>query len=649
MYRIKEITLENFKFFYDKVSIDFGSKNILLYGENGSGKSSLYWSLYTFLQSAFKHDDAEISKYFNQRHDENLINRYASDDAESSISVIYENTGVEPSTFTTRIISLTNITTKTDKLVEETTLASDFIDHKVLSRIYAYYHKEKIDLFNFFHHELFSFINFRIELNGSKNAETWWSYFQNGISPKPKMNEPIYKDFQANLMKFNEELNYYLTNIQQLANEHLEKRFEEKFRIKLEYRNATYNDFKPDTKGRSWKMKLPQIVLSVELVTPLITNPAKKIVDSPQSFLNEAKLSIIALAMRLAILDEKFVHDYPKVLVLDDMLMSMDMSNREFILGILLENYLPDYQILFFTHQRGLFEDARIFIENHYAEKARISGVTDRKKQKEAWKDSWKLIEMYEVENGRDIPIPYITEYESNIQKSLKYFKEQIDYNACGNNLRMVLEEFFRNHLPHKYFVNETGNPISAKSLMLDALLTKAREYFTYVGFDITPLDKLDRYRVRSLNPTSHYNPKTDYFKRELKEIFSILQLLKGNRNEALLCKDHKIKFDIQTTSGKTYSYTAILLDDICFYQKNDGSASFFIDIDERGYALEKCVEGANETIFNPQQQVKGTLQKIYNETIEYINKTETAIIEIDMYSIFKNENGICLNDLKRY
>ena len=69
MQKISKITLNNFKFFYGKVSIDFNRKNILIYGENGSGKSSIYWSLYTFLQSVFK-DNAEIRKYFEPKHPE---------------------------------------------------------------------------------------------------------------------------------------------------------------------------------------------------------------------------------------------------------------------------------------------------------------------------------------------------------------------------------------------------------------------------------------------------------------------------------------------------------------------------------------------------------------------------------------------------
>lgn len=650
MQRIKKLSLENFKFFYGKVDIDFERKHVLLYGENGSGKSSIYWALYTFLQSVFKTDDAEIRKYFEPAHDENLINRFADNAATSSIVMEFED---EHKASARREISLTTINTKSDKLVLEATLGSDFIDHKVLSRIYAYYHKEEIDLFDFFYHHLMSFINLREELikpgetRGSKNSETWWNYVSAGLSPQPKMREQVYKDFQGVITKFNTEFDYYLKQIEQRTNRHLAEKFEEKFKIKFEYRNAIYNDFKPGSKGRSWKIKPPQIIMSVELITDLITDPNKKIIESPQSFLNEAKLSSLALAMRLAILDEKFVAEYPKVLVLDDALMSMDMSNREFILGILFENYLNDYQILFFTHQRGLFEDARVFIENYYAEKARAAGK-NKEEQKNAWKEEWKLIEMYETENDKKIPIPQIQPYESSLQKALKYFKQQIDYNACGNNLRIALEEFFRGYLPHRYFVDGAGQPVSPNSMMLDGLLVKAREYFTYVGFDTTPLDKLDRYRVRSLNPSSHFNPRTEYFKKELQEIFSILDGLKKNLHEATLTKDKKITFAIQTQSGRTLTYTAILLDGISLYQKSDGTASFYKDTDERGYVMIGCTENNVTTILNHNIN-RCTLQALYNDTIAYINRTEVSIVAADMYAVFKDENGQTLEQLKKY
>jgi hypothetical protein len=254
---------------------------------------------------------------------------------------------------------------------------------------------------------------------------------------------------------------------------------------------------------------------------------------------------------------------------------------------------------------------------------------------------------MYETENDLGIPSPKIQPYESSLQKALKYFREPIDYNSCGNNLRIALEEFFRTFIPSKYFINDKNEQIQATSLTLDPLLVKAREYFNYVSFDTTPLDKLDRYRVRSLNPSSHYNPKTEYFKKELLEIFSILDSLKKNKNGSVVAKDKKINFEIKTQSGKSFIYTAILLDNICLYQKSDGSASFYKDSDERAYAMIGFTEDNTSTTILTHEINRCNLQTLYADTVTYINRSQVAIVETDIYKFFSDENGNTLEQLK--
>ena len=114
MHRISKLTLKNFKFFYGSVEIPFDRKNVLLYGENGSGKSSIYWALYTFLQSVFKTDPAQITKYFDPRHNQNLVNRFARDNAESAIIIEFED---ESQSVTKKQISLRANNTKVGGLV----------------------------------------------------------------------------------------------------------------------------------------------------------------------------------------------------------------------------------------------------------------------------------------------------------------------------------------------------------------------------------------------------------------------------------------------------------------------------------------------------------------------------------------------------
>lgn len=66
--RLHELHINNFKFFpkQDPNSplLKIDGKNLLVYGENGSGKSTIYWSIYTLLESAFKTDNNDISKHY---------------------------------------------------------------------------------------------------------------------------------------------------------------------------------------------------------------------------------------------------------------------------------------------------------------------------------------------------------------------------------------------------------------------------------------------------------------------------------------------------------------------------------------------------------------------------------------------------------
>ena len=77
-WRIESLKIENFKFFKEEFIFSPQGKNVLLYGENGSGKSSIYWSLFTIIQSVLKQptlDDAR--KYFDANNSQHLRNRYS--------------------------------------------------------------------------------------------------------------------------------------------------------------------------------------------------------------------------------------------------------------------------------------------------------------------------------------------------------------------------------------------------------------------------------------------------------------------------------------------------------------------------------------------------------------------------------------------
>ena len=91
-WKIHNLHVENFKFFKDAFDLPIEGKNILLYGENGSGKSSIYWSFYTFYQACLKPVN-QAKKYFLYSNTENLRNRYSNPADYSGITILFKNGG----------------------------------------------------------------------------------------------------------------------------------------------------------------------------------------------------------------------------------------------------------------------------------------------------------------------------------------------------------------------------------------------------------------------------------------------------------------------------------------------------------------------------------------------------------------------------
>jgi AAA15 family ATPase/GTPase len=126
MKRIKEVHINNFKFFPESDPIKIDGKNILLYGENGSGKSSFYWALYTLLECSLKSDTTQIQKYFNKLNPQSLVNIHATTDAvgvDNSFIKIVMN---DDSDFE---VSHQNTAINANNDAKESLLASDFLNY----------------------------------------------------------------------------------------------------------------------------------------------------------------------------------------------------------------------------------------------------------------------------------------------------------------------------------------------------------------------------------------------------------------------------------------------------------------------------------------------------------------------------------------
>ena len=93
MSAIEKLVIKGFKAFPKEFELTLEGKHLLLYGENGSGKSSIYYALHCLYQSPLKDDAGK--KYFNRTdehgnpNNQHLINLNIDDD-DSEISLHFE-------------------------------------------------------------------------------------------------------------------------------------------------------------------------------------------------------------------------------------------------------------------------------------------------------------------------------------------------------------------------------------------------------------------------------------------------------------------------------------------------------------------------------------------------------------------------------
>lgn len=524
MEKIKSITLRNFKFFYgtevdqpqNKLVLD--GNHLLLYGENGSGKSSLYWALYTFLQSAIKSEQDQIEKYFDPLDSQNLRNRFAEDDHESGIEINFQfGNGETTKKLRCRRDRTYELNCFRDTDVRKVLEGSDFINYKFLSKIYDFRNSEAIDLFPMFERDILMFIDFEqafTDHNGNLTTKTyasdWWGFICDApqhFSPTGNAvrvgTEKYHRFKNTTIPRFVELLKAFLLDITQEVNRLLKDEFCEDFTVDFNV-DAIECDYNKSISQRAKDgiIHRPKIPLKVNFNTNKLSE-AKKLIAKPHTFLNEARLTAIALAIRLAILDRRPVFpNTARILVLDDLLLSLDMSHRDKVLDIILSKSFTDtYQIMILTHDRAFYHLCKKRIDYRYP-------------------SGWVFKEVYQHETEAGIPCPFIPNSESYLDLAHKYFK-LFDYPACANYLRKEAERVLKYLLPENLTIY-TGDE-GCKVLQLDNLISNFEKYYRDLGGDITPFKKLKEHKDLLLNPLSHDNIHSPIYKNELLNVIALL------------------------------------------------------------------------------------------------------------------------------
>ena len=527
MKKINSIKFKNFKAFYDEEPIQLDGKNLLVYGENGSGKSSIFWGLYTFLQSSSK-DVANITKYFvdfdeavPSTHDslKNIFST-AAEDAFIELESIETTTGVK----TIDRIDAINPTTDIAKNNSEIALAnasSDFINYKLLHNFYNVTHKENINLWQVFSRDIFPFFR--------KNENAGEKYFSQRIEELTKqvpMSSGGVKnlkigsrpqvEFVAKIDDLNNDIQIFLNEIEQNANLFLKDHFfdgKEILKLALSYDiRIDYDSVKRQDKSRY------SIKLDLEIWDDILK--IFKRVKRPHSFLNEALLTRIAFAVRIGALQTRLQNRNYQILCLDDLLISLDMGNRDKVIQLILNiekktelEFFDKFQKLIFTHDKAF--------HNLCKQRIKLAKGDENWHFKEIYLDTDKIPQRPFIDNS--------TDYFEKADKHLKAF----DYPASANALRQGLENIIFNFLPEneRYTFNKEGVTITKT---LDGLLTAFKVILKNHSQNLNLINDLFVYKDHLLNPLSHDNIKTAVFKEEIQKLLAIVPLLKSLESTVL-------------------------------------------------------------------------------------------------------------------
>lgn len=559
MAAISKIKIDGFKAFPKEFELVLGGKNLLLYGENGSGKSSIYYTLHALLQSQY-HDKGSI--YFDKSNSESLVNKYTTTvDPYIEIELEGSNTKYHLSKDGYKELPAQAISPLRDMNAE-----CVFINHKFLFNSFSFRNSQYIDLFPVFIKDI---LPFTFTDDGAKYISELYDEVVAGIQKRGR-GQKIDPDYDGLIKKFNEEvlriirkINYKdapnaLSLVSNIYNNHFRDLGDRELSIELNYEN---NVDKIPQENRSYWLRYgyrfqkttianniieEPVSRKLEILSPVIRLRIKekkedgtfRDIEKPQTQLNEAKLTAITLSIRFSLLDLVAAPD-GRFLALDDMLISLDMSNRMKVIKYLLDVAIPKYRLYIFTHDRLLFTSFRKYISlNKQLDKWICGGIY-----------------MHDRDNSIDFnkctPYPiFIEEKDAELEAREYYILH--DYPACGQRLRKWSESIFNKLYPDSLLKMKDARTGKTIDTSLNDKINSLNDFCEKESINFEMFKDLKLYKDNILNSVSHYDISSPIYKNEILSILKILAKLEQIANNKLTVDvNRKLGIELTAADGR--------------------------------------------------------------------------------------------------
>ncbi len=344
--RLSGIRIHGYRGFPHAVGIKLTSsggngRSLLLYGENGSGKSSLGKAVRDFLNT--RHDAVEFDD-FRYRHSK-------PPDPARSVTLIFDDTSESD------LVWNPNGRDTKHRQFHDMARACGWLDYRVVWRASEVQWGDSAEIFE----RLVGEILPACQRGASSETfgQTWGQIISlKGSSPtRTNYGRHLVEELERKIEAFNQSLEAFLPELQEEANRLLAE-FTPWTSMELEWkRGAQYN-----SSARRNKFSRGSIRLRMR-------DRDGESLKKPAEFLNEARITAIGLCVYLAGMARSVPprrsdgSTYPRILLLDDVLLSLDMTHRLPLLKVLREQF-KDWQILLLTHDRAWYEIANQQLEN---------------------------------------------------------------------------------------------------------------------------------------------------------------------------------------------------------------------------------------------------------------------------------------------
>lgn len=501
--RIKQLTLTDFRAFPGPapVHFDLDGKNLLVYGENGAGKSSIFHALAEFFSLKRSRNLRTLKNVFSGEPETSCAVNIEFNDGLPSVSwSLQASSGAigaaaigshaigGPGPIRERHPAA--ISGGNDARVIQTALRRACLDYRALLDTNYKHGDGAVNLFEIAVEKLLG--DFLVPVSGGqpRTIRELWEAVETATRaqpPAPKSGRTPTAAYQRALSacsEFSNGLNQALAALHPFVGTLLGELIGSDVAVApFAFGGVTYTAayYKRDRK------------ISGQLLTLDVSYRAHPLAV-PQHFLNEARLSALALAIYLAgrlACTPTATSNALKLLVLDDVLIGLDHSNRLPVLN-LLRRHFADWQVLLLTHDRVWFEMARFHLGNT---------------------GHWKCLEIFEGEDvARGIPAPTVrTPGDKAAKASLdqaRAFLADHHIPAAANYTRAAFE------LALKSFCERFGVPVAFKTdprhLDTDKLTSAVEGWFkahSAKGCMAGVIERVKLFRKVVLNPYSHASP----------------------------------------------------------------------------------------------------------------------------------------------